>query len=453
MTDLERVQARGQLFMLTQPGPTTYFEDGRGANGFEYIIAKAFADSLGVDLVVKIKPTLESLFFSVGGPQGDFVAANITQTETRNKSLVFTSPFHQITQQLIYSRSSERPRSVAQLSQLEGDLLVISNSSHSERLRELQVDYPELKWREQANLDMGELMRMLNASEINYTIIDSLAYQIHRHLYPRARKAMDISEPQPMAWAFASHGDGTLLEAANNFLEEYKKNGKLDDLKKIFSSQAKNFSVANSQQLGKLVKERLPTFEKMFQKTAEAYNLDWHLLAAIAYQESHWNPRAKSPTGVRGLMMLTQATAKEMKVKNRLDPLQSILGGTAYFVKLKSRLPERITEPDRTWFTLAAYNVGFGHLEDARVLTQRAGKNPDNWNDVRDHLPLLSKKVHYSTVRHGYARGWEPVVYVDNIQYFIAYLKLHSIALQETKDEQTDLENLNQESLKTPSSL
>ena len=191
---------------------------------------------------------------------------------------------------------------------------------------------------------------------------------------------------------------------------------------------------SQTEQLGQLVDQRLPKYESLFKTAAEKYQLDWHLIAAIAYQESHWNPRAKSPTGVRGLMMLTLDTAKEMKVTNRLDPIQSLEGGVAYFLKLKSRLPERISDPDRTLFALAAYNVGFGHLEDARILTARNNHNPDSWTDVRIHLPLLSKKKYYSTVKRGYARGNEPVIYVDNIQYYRSYLKLNTVSKRPTMD-------------------
>jgi membrane-bound lytic murein transglycosylase F len=120
-----------------------------------------------------------------------------------------------------------------------------------------------------------------------------------------------------------------------------------------------------------------------------------------------------------------------MKVENRLDAAQSMKGGAAYLLKLKARLPKRILDPDRTLFALAAYNVGFGHLEDARVLTVRNGKNPDSWEDVRTHLPLLSKKEFYSTVKYGYARGGEPVLYVDNIQYYKTYLQLYSLSRQD----------------------
>jgi membrane-bound lytic murein transglycosylase F len=242
---------------------------------------------------------------------------------------------------------------------------------------------------------------------------------------------MDISEPQPIAWAFAAHNDGTVLAAANAFLENYKDSGELETLTDELFAQTENFSVSDSQRLGRLTDKRLPKYKPMFIEAAKQFGIDWHLLAALAYQESHWNPRAKSPTGVRGLMMLTLSTAKEMKVTNRLDAAQSLRGGTAYLMKLKDRLPERITDPDRTLLALAAYNVGFGHLEDARILTERGGKNPDSWEDVRQFLPLLSKKKYYSTLKYGYARGYEPVLYVDNIQYYKTYLQLYSLSQQD----------------------
>ena len=155
--------------------------------------------------------------------------------------------------------------------------------------------------------------------------------------------------------------------------------------------------------------------------------------------------------------MLTLNTAREMKIKNRLDPLQSLQGGAAYLAKLKARLPKRIIEPDRTLMTLAAYNVGLGHLEDARILTERSGKNPDLWIDVRDHLPLLSNKQYYTTLKYGYARGSEPVTYVDNIQYYTRYLRLNSLSLQ--RENGNNIENSTETSKNTdwegsgPSSL
>ena len=436
MSDLERIQSLGYLTMLTNPGPTTYFEDGRGENGFEYFVAKEYAKSLNVELKVQPKNSLRSLLLAVGGPQGDFAGSNLVKTELRSESLTFSDPYLEVTQQLLYRRGHTRPQS---LEQLDGDLLVITSSSHSERLKLLKKTVPSLNWREQEDIEMHDLMRMVDSGEIDYAVVDSLAYLVNRHIYPNAGLAFNVSEPERMAWAFPAHSDGTLVAAANKFLETYISSGEMATLESQLLSQSENFSVADSKRLGNLVASRLPTYEELFRKAGEKYSLDWQLLAAVAYQESHWNPRAKSPTGVRGLMMLTLDTAAEMNVSNRLDAEQSLNGGAGYLSKLKQRLPPRIVEPDRTLFALAAYNVGFGHLEDARILTQRSGKSPDLWSDVRLFLPLLSKKKFYSKSKHGYARGAEPVLYVDNIKYYQHYLQLHSRANQD--DSSTDTPN------------
>ena len=440
LSDLEKVVKRGHLVVLTLPGATTYFEDGDGKNGFEYVLAKAFADSLGVGLKVTTKSTLPSLLLSVGGPQGEFAAANLVNTADRGKSFKFSYPYHQVVQQLIYRAGDQKPKT---LSQLKGELSVIAGSSHSENLKQLRKQFPSLKWIEENDAEMSELIRKVHDGEISYTVTDSLAYEINRHIYPNTRKAFNVSAPQALAWVFPKNGDGTLLNAANNFLQQYTESGQLDDIKQQLFAQTKRFSAADSKQLGRLVNNRLPKYEAMFRQTAQKYNLDWHLVAAIAYQESHWNPRAKSPTGVRGLMMLTLDTAKEMGVTNRLDAAQSLEGGVAYFLKLKARLPERIKDPDRSLFALAAYNVGFGHLEDARILTVRNNRNPDLWADVREHLPLLSKKKYYSTLKRGYARGNEPVIYVDNIQYYRSYLQLNSVSQQSNQKSTQEKEREN----------
>jgi len=121
--------------------------------------------------------------------------------------------------------------------------------------------------------------------------------------------------------------------------------------------------------------------------------------------------------------MLTSTTAQELGVNDRMDPEQNIRGGAKYFISVREKIPARIPEPDRTWLALAAYNVGYGHLEDARVLTQTRGKNPDSWNDVKASLPLLGQERWYLSAKRGYARGWEPVQFVERVQRFIRLLE------------------------------
>ncbi|MEC4673864.1 MAG: transglycosylase SLT domain-containing protein [Nitrospirota bacterium] len=172
----------------------------------------------------------------------------------------------------------------------------------------------------------------------------------------------------------------------------------------------------------KHLKTRFPKYREHFQKAAKKQNLPWKLLASQSYQESHWNRRAKSPTGVRGLMMLTRRTAASLGIRNRLDPVNSINGGAKYLARMQKRIPRGVFKRDRTFFALAAYNVGLGHIQDARTLARREKKNPNKWKDMRDILPLLSQKKYYKSLRYGYARGHEPVKYVQRIRAYHSLL-------------------------------
>lgn len=436
-TTLENVLTNGELRVVTLMGSTTYFENAKGKDGFDYLLAKAFADSLGVELKITIMPSLKGVLLATGGPNGQMAAAGLTITPKRQQTLRFSRPYYEVVQKVLYRNGSKRPRNIEDL--YGGSLVAMPNSSHSERLASLVSQYPQLEWQEPKGLEMQDLMSLVHLGKTDYAVIDSSAYYIDRGIFPKARAAFDLSEPEPIGWAFPRHGDNTLIDAANAFLNAYEKSGQLEKLKKQSLNQANKFNLAASQLFLHRINNRLPKYLELFKQVAEKNNLDWHLLAAISYQESHWNAKAKSPTGVRGLMMLTLPTAKEMGVVNRLDPLQSIEGGVKYFLTTKSRLPSDIVEPDRTLLALAAYNVGMGHLEDARVLTQRAGKNPDLWEDVKQFLPLLQKKKYYTTVRHGYARGQEPVAYVRNVLHYRNILKRNSSEKrrQQQKQQQT----------------
>ena len=182
------------------------------------------------------------------------------------------------------------------------------------------------------------------------------------------------------------------------------------------------------------VGSRLPLYEPWFRDAALAHGVDWKLLAAMGYQESKWDPDAVSMSGARGLMQITADTAAMMEFSDRHDPRASIFGGARYLARMLDTVPARIPEPDRTWMAVASYNVGYGHVEDARVLAQALGRNPDRWEDVRATLPLLAQEKWYSRTRHGYARGWEPVGYVDSVQAYLDILEAAHTSAGRTVD-------------------
>lgn len=429
-TTLEQIQASGQLTIISRNGPTTYFEGNDGYTGFEYTLAKAFAKRLGVELNIVEEEDLGQLIDKVG-QAGHFAAAGLTVTERRKRDVTFSRPYIHVTQQLIYHSGDGRPASVEDL--VGKNLLVLHGSAHAERLRELQKQYPALAWEERHDVEMLDLMEMVHNRKIDYAVVDSNAFELNSAVYPKAKVAFNISEqPEPLAWAFPKTNDTSLLDAANEFLTTMEQSGALTDMRERFYNRSGEIGYADALVFARRVEERLPLWRDKIKEAAEEQELDWLLMAALAYQESHWNPKAVSPTGVRGFMMLTLNTAKEMNIKNRLNPEQSIEGGTRYFRKLLDRIPASVTGQERIWLALAAYNVGYGHLEDARILAQQHGANPNRWADIKDYLPLLSKRQYYKFTKHGYARGQEAVDYVQNIRNFYTILAWNDLERDQT---------------------
>jgi len=415
-SQLDRVKENGELHVLTRNSGTTYYEGPNGPSGLEYDLAAGFAEYLGVKLKVETPESLSQILRKIQAGVADMAAAGLTITAERQELLNFSTSYQRITPQLVYRVGTRTPRN---LDQLQGSLEVIADSSHAERLRILQEEYPNLSFLENSELDSEQLLDLVWEQVIDYTVADSNEVAISRRFYPELRVAFDISPPEPLAWAFPNGEDRSLIDKANEYLKMIKDNGQLDQLLERYYGYVTDFDYVGTRRYMKHIEQRLPEFRRWFEEAGETSGIDWRLLAAIGYQESHWNPRAVSPTGVRGVMMLTQATMRHLGIKkSRLDPQASIEGGSRYIARVKNRMPERIREPDRTWMALAAYNVGTGHLEDARILAQSDGANPDKWIDVKKYLPLLSQKKWHKQTRHGYARGNEPVRYVENIRSY-----------------------------------
>ncbi len=413
---LERVRDDGVLRVLTRNSATTYYEGPYGPAGLEYELAAGFARFLGVKLAIEVPDTLSDILEAIQAGRADMAAAGLTVTHERQQLLNFSSSYQRITPQLVYRVGMRAPRN---LDNLNGSLEVVADSSHAERLRALQEEYPNMSFEENANLENEQLLNLVWEQVIDYTVADSNEVAISRRFYPELRVAFDISKPEPLAWAFPPGEDRSLVDKANEYLQSLRDDGGLDRLLEKYYGYVSDFDYVGTRRYMQHIEQRLPRYQAWFEQAGKETGIDWRLLAAIGYQESHWNPKAVSPTGVRGLMMLTQDTMKQLGIdKSRHDAQASIEGGARYIRRVKKRIPKRIKEPNRTWMALAAYNIGFGHLEDARVLTQSDGANPDKWVDVKKYLPHLSQKKWYKQAKHGYARGHEPVRYVENIRSY-----------------------------------
>ena len=415
-TLLDRIQKEGVLTVASRNGPTTYYQGIDGYTGFDYELLRGFAEYLDVKLEIVEEEDLGHIFNAIAARDVHMGAAGLTVTDKRRQVVDFSQPYLHVTQQVIYRSNSPKPESIEDL--IGEDILVIGNSSHAERLRELKREHPDLVWNERQDIEMLDLLEMVHNKKITYAVVDSNALEMNSSVYPRALAAFDITEPEPLAWALPKITDHSLQQATNHYLTQLEHSGELAEITESFYGHVGHINYSGALVFTKRLRTRLPKWREKIEAAAKETNLDWQLLAALSYQESHWNPRAKSPTGVRGFMMLTLNTAREMGVKSRLDPDQSINGGARYFRKMYDRLSDDIVEPDRTWLALAAYNIGFLHLQDARKITQDQGGNPNLWSDIRERLPLLTKRQYYKQTRYGYARGHEAVSYVNNIRNF-----------------------------------
>ncbi|MCB1788529.1 MAG: membrane-bound lytic murein transglycosylase MltF [Gammaproteobacteria bacterium] len=414
---LERIQRSGELVVATRLGPTTYHAGAAGPDGFEYALAKEFGRTLGVGVRFEFPADVEALLDATTRGTVHIAAAGLSINEQRNHRVHFTLPYQYQTEQLVYRRGSRRPRSLADVE--PGELHVIAGSGQEAALIELRdTAYPQLRWERLGGTGPETLLAALDQGGIRYTLAGANEVELSRRLYRYVAVAFELDEPRALAWALPPTQDRSLLDAANAFLAEVQADGRLQRLYARYYGHAGRMNFVETRDFWRNVRDRLPRYRGYFERAGEITGIDWRLLAAIGYQESHWQADAISPTGVRGIMMLTEATATQMKVGDRDDAEQSIVGGARYLRVIEKKIPRRIREPNRMWLTLAGYNVGFGHLEDARILTERDGANPDLWMEVKQRLPLLADKAHYSTVKRGFARGQEPVDYVDNIRNY-----------------------------------
>jgi membrane-bound lytic murein transglycosylase F len=428
---LQEIRDSGVLLVLMRNSPTTYFEDRSGPAGFEYELAERFAKHLGVRLQIETQPSIEGVYENLQRGRADMAAAGLAVTPKRSQEVQF-GPGYLDVQPLVLTRTDGMaPNSLADLRNAR--VLVLAGSNAAEYLQDNRDTAPELHWQESKELETIDLLEQLDNREIDATVMDSNEFAANSAFYRDVRIAFKPGSATQLAWAFAKDPrNRRLLEEADKFFEKIKANGELAQLVDRYYTRSADNDSYDVETFTDNLQKTLPKYQEMFEQVAEDFDMDWRLLAAVSYAESEWKPTATSPTGVRGMMMLTNATAKEVGVTNRIDPLQSTRGGARYLKGILQSLPSGIAEADRIWFALAIYNIGSGHVDDARMLAERFGKDPNKWADIKDILPLLQKSQFYEKTKNGYARGREPVRYVQNIRYYYNLLTWTEVAKQRT---------------------
>ena len=417
---LDQILQAGELRVVTRNSPSTYYLGAQGPQGPEFDMASRFAAELGVTLHIYSVPTVGDVIRELKRGRAHIAAAGLTRGGVLPRRTSFGPPYQQVKEHLVFRMGGSRPRSLAQAN--AGHIEVAGESAHTATLEQLRLRLPSLAWVENSTAETDELLNRLSRGEYDFTVADSNEFAIGRTFHPNIRIAFDLTLGKTLSWAVDSR-DPALLNRVTAFFAALTADGTLASLLDRYYGYTERFDYVRSRDLMAHVQERLPAYREFFQEAAKKYGLDWRLLAAVGYQESQWDPTATSATGVRGLMMLTEDTARSLNVADRLDPRDSILGGAAYFVSVRDKVPRRIAEPDRSWFALASYNIGFGHLEDARILAQAHHKNPDRWEDVREYLPFLAQEKWYALTKNGYARGYEAANFVDNVRSYLAVLE------------------------------
>ncbi|ELY3085730.1 membrane-bound lytic murein transglycosylase MltF [Klebsiella aerogenes] len=407
--------ARGELRVSTINSPLTYAAINNKDYGLDYELAKRFADYLGVKLKVTVRQNISQLFDDLDAGKTDMLAAGLVYNTERVKNYQAGPTYYSVSQQLVYRVGGNRPRTLAGIN---AEQLAIAPGHVA--LNDLQAlkesKYPDLNWRVDEKRGTTALMQAVIDGTLEYTVADSVAVSLFQRVHPELAVALDISDEQPVTWFSEKSEDNSLSAAMLDFFNSMNEDGTLARLEEKYLGHGNDFDYVDTRTFLRAVQNTLPDLKPLFEKYAR--QIDWRLLAAIAWQESHWDPQATSPTGVRGMMMLTRNTAQSLGLTDRTDAEQSLDGGMRYLQDMMAKVPDSIPKEERIWFALAAYNMGYAHMLDAMALTKKQKGNPNSWSDVKQRLPLLSQKPYYSRLKYGYARGHEAYAYVENIRKY-----------------------------------
>lgn len=445
-SELEQIRERGVLRVGTLNNQLSYYIGPDGQAGLDYELAREFADELGVKLEMKPAYRISSLYPALRNGEIDIIAAGLTQSPERLKNFRPGPAYYYVSQQLVYKKGKWRPRNLKQLLEKQDELIeqnddkaiiqIIGDSHFNQTLADIKQQNPDFSYQVDNNSDVNDLLKKVATGELAFTVADSVEVHLSQRIYPDIALAFELTEDQPISWFLRRSQDESLYAMLIEFFGQTKQSGQLASLEEKYIGHIDSFDYVDTRAFIRALDSKLPKWSPLFKKYSDEF--DWRLVAALAYQESHWNPRAKSPTGVRGMMMLTLPTAKSVGVTDRLNPEQSVKGGVEYLRRMVERVPDSVETHEKIWFALASYNVGYGHVMDARRLTKKQGGNPDAWSDVKERLPLLRQQKYFSQTRYGYARGDEAKNYVENIRRYYQSIIGH---VEQQTVENNDLDN------------
>ena len=417
---LDRITRTGILRMITDTNANAYFLYRDQPMGFEYFMAREFAAHLGVDLQVVVPPSRTRMFDFLDHRKGDFIAPGFPLRSTGRSFLALSAPYAVVQQCLVHHKLILEVEDVRELA--GRTIHVPKGSAFHGRLEEIRRSGVAIIIVPHDNATAEDLMRMVQERRIKYTVADTNLASINRRYYPDIVPGLALTPQEPLAWAVRKQDTG-LLEAMDDFFRNAAVKRLADRIYARHYGNIESFDYFDLKTFHERVETRLPRFRKAIVREATAQGFDWRFIAAQVYQESHFDPWAQSHTGVRGIMQITTDTANEMGIEDRVDPVQNIRAGIRYLKKLYLRFSDIKDPHQRLLFSLASYNIGYGHVRDAQFIAETIGLEKNRWFALKAALPLLTQRKYYKETRFGFAKGREPVRYVERILTYFDILR------------------------------
>lgn len=434
---LKHIKLRGKLRVSTDYNSTNYFIYKGRAMGFQYELLNALAEELDVKLELYVENDLQSAFTNLENGDIDLIGMNLAITQDRQERFNFTLPHSQSKQVLIQRKASKNDTVPIIRNQLElGNKLihVQQASAYVERLENLSKEIGRsIEIEKLDHIEVEELIGQVSKGEIDYTIADQNVAIVNKSYYPNIDIATEISFPQDMAWALRK-GSDELTEAVNVWLQGFKKTARYNQIYRKYFLSSRIVRRHNSEYFT-LKSGKISKYDELIKKNSKIIDWDWRLLSALISQESHFDPKAKSWVGAFGLMQLMPETAFRYDVDEDSSAEENVRAGVKHLKYLDRRLDKiLIDKTDKLNFLLASYNVGLGHVLDARRLAKKNGQNPDLWKGSVDYYLLNKSKPEFykdPVVKYGYCRGKEPYNYVRKILSIYDHYK-NTVLLDET---------------------
>lgn len=415
---LREIKETGDITFIIRNAPAIYYEGPFGKEGFEYDLAKSFAKHLGVGLRLFVVYDMQEAITALKNHKGQIASASITKTKEREKNFIFGPSYLNVKQFVVCNRSVKGIKDISAFSHNSNYTLSVPvDTSYQDRLDRLSREN-NITYMLEPHASTEEIMDKVQKGIIDCTVSDSNLFSINRRYYPNISERFPITGEQYIAWMLRDT-EIALQEEIYRWYKDFAKTQTYRDIVYRYYNVTKDYDFVDNRAFIRKIKSTLPKYERYFKEAGKKYDIPWQILAAVSYKESHWNPLATSPTGVRGMMMLTNSTAEYMGISDRLNPKESIFGGAKYLNYLIKLMPDELQHyKQRYKYAMVAYNIGIGHLNDAFRLAQSMRLDPYIWVEFQKVIPLLSHEAYYKNLRHGYANGIGAQIYVNQILNF-----------------------------------